>query len=165
MSCKNCKHQVYASLKSVPVRENGFIWFDTVEVPRHCGKGFDSVFENWWKVNGPKPAGTVDENPPVCFEPHESDVALDSLLSKTKELLSLLKAENSKTEIFDRSDQFSEGDQVIYCPDHSTGLNDPVNERGVVSKVEGSGIDAKVWVRYSTGSTGALTPLKNLVKA
>lgn len=70
-----------------------------------------------------------------------------------------------KKKIFDRSDQFTEGDLVIYIPNHSTGLNDPANERGIVSKVEGSGIDAKVWVRYSTGSTGALTPLKNLVKA
>lgn len=62
--------------------------------------------------------------------------------------------------------EFAEGDQVLYIPNHSSGdRSDPANERGVVSKVEGSGIDAKVWVRYSTGSTGALTSLKNLVKA
>lgn len=60
--------------------------------------------------------------------------------------------------------EFTEGDQVIFIPDHSTGPDDTVNEWGIVSKVEGSGNTTKVWVRYSTGSTGALTPVKNLVK-
>lgn len=53
-----------------------------------------------------------------------------------------------------------EGDEVLYVPNHANGdRSHPDCEKGTVSKVEGD----KVWVRYTEGSTGALTPVKNLI--
>ena len=60
--------------------------------------------------------------------------------------------------------RFNEGDGVTYVPDHANGdMTHPACEHGVGSSVgwydDGT---EKVWVRYTTGSTGALTPVKNL---
>jgi hypothetical protein len=61
-------------------------------------------------------------------------------------------------------EQFEIGDMVLYVPNHAKSKDSPTCERGIVSKVEGEGNAQKVWVLYSTGDTGALTPIKNLVK-
>lgn len=57
------------------------------------------------------------------------------------------------------------GQRVIMVPNHAAGdITHPLCERGVVSSVKDvPNIGQRVWVRYSTGDTGALTPVLNLV--
>ena len=64
-------------------------------------------------------------------------------------------------------EKFKPGQQVIYIPNHVAGEREhPDCEQGIVSTVETNEDGTqKVWVRYSTGTTGALTPTKNLVPA
>ena len=59
---------------------------------------------------------------------------------------------------------FYQGDRVKYVPNHAKGPTDSVCETGVVSLVEGPIGKQKVWVKYGTGDTGQLTPVKNLVR-
>ena len=61
--------------------------------------------------------------------------------------------------------QIYSGDKVIYVPNHAQdNWEHPDCQRGVVSTVkrEEDGRQ-QVWVRYSEGPTGELTPIKNLV--
>jgi len=59
---------------------------------------------------------------------------------------------------------FQVGDPVTYVPNHAKNASDPICERGHVSSVENNEDGTqKVWVIYS-GSTGQLTPTKNLIK-
>jgi hypothetical protein len=61
--------------------------------------------------------------------------------------------------------RFYEGMAVTYVPNHAGGdLSHPACEHGTVSSVGwyADGTE-QVWVRYSTGQTGALTPVANLV--
>jgi len=57
------------------------------------------------------------------------------------------------------------GDRVAYVPNHANGdINHPDTQKGTVSTVERKEDGTqKVWVRYTEGSTGVLTPTKNLV--
>lgn len=57
---------------------------------------------------------------------------------------------------------YAPGDKVLYVPNHATGPEDSICERGVVSSVEGEIGSQKVWVKYGSGDTGQLTPVKNL---
>ena len=60
--------------------------------------------------------------------------------------------------------KFEIGQSVTYVPNHAKDRNDSVCRSGIVSSVENLPDGSqKVWVRYSHGSTGALTPTKNLV--
>lgn len=60
---------------------------------------------------------------------------------------------------------FEIGEELTYVPGFANGdINDPACEQGVVSSVSGTGESQKVWVRYTGGETGALTPIKNLVR-
>lgn len=59
---------------------------------------------------------------------------------------------------------FEIGDPVTYIPNHAKDASDPICEKGHVTSVVDNGDGTqKVWVRYS-GSTGQLTPTKNIVK-
>lgn len=57
------------------------------------------------------------------------------------------------------------GDAVLYLPDWVRGdRSNPSVERGIVSSIRVVNGRASVWVRYTTGETGVLTNLSNLVK-
>lgn len=68
-------------------------------------------------------------------------------------------------QLFINMQKYAVGQNVLFIPDHAGGDHShPSCEKGVVSKVEElPGIGQRVWVRYTTGDTGALTPTKNLV--
>ena len=63
-------------------------------------------------------------------------------------------------------EKFQIGDAVLYIPNHAKGDRaHPSCEKGTVSSVHDKEDGTQnVWVRYSFGSTGALTPTGNLVK-
>lgn len=68
-------------------------------------------------------------------------------------------------ELWDSVLQFEVGERVYYCPNHANGNRwHPDTQTGTVSSVTGKGSAQKVWVRFTDGETGALTPLKNLLK-
>lgn len=68
-------------------------------------------------------------------------------------------------DVIPEEDRFVIGSRVLYIPNHANGDRSHKDVKdGIVSKVDYSVIPGKVWVRYSTGTTGARTPIKNLVK-
>lgn len=68
-------------------------------------------------------------------------------------------------ELWDSVLQFEVGERVYYCPDHAKNNRWHADtQTGTVSSVTGKGSAQKVWVRFTDGDTGALTPLKNLLK-
>lgn len=57
------------------------------------------------------------------------------------------------------------GESVLYCPNHATGKDDKICERGKISKVEKNEDGTwKIWVRYNNSETGQLSPAKNLFR-
>ena len=59
--------------------------------------------------------------------------------------------------------RYAQGQAVTYVPNHATGPDDPICEHGEVSTVKDNPDGTQqVWVKY-TGSTGQLTPTKNLI--
>lgn len=57
------------------------------------------------------------------------------------------------------------GDPVLYVPQYAKGdKSHPDAEKGIVSSVKVDRGSASVWVRYTTGDTGAKTHLSNLYK-
>jgi hypothetical protein len=56
---------------------------------------------------------------------------------------------------------FEPGDRVLYHKDQG---GRPFEQEGIVSTIEVENGRSKIWVRYTTGETGALTPLANLSK-
>ena len=60
---------------------------------------------------------------------------------------------------------FEPEDEVLYIPNHANeDRRHPDCQKGTVSSVRADKGKAKVWVRYTSGVTGALTDLKNLIK-
>lgn len=185
MGCLNCKFYEPPTEKLRYWAINEIGKFETVQVPRRCRLGNDNVLAQWWEDNGRKPADEAAKDEPVCFVPTEGVILLDGVSLALKNMLEGLtlkdpcKRPGVKTQAdIDREkllsgnwvgteDQptFKEGDQVLFIPNHANGDREhPACERGVVSTVKVERDQVKIWVRYSSGSTGALTPIKNLVK-
>jgi len=88
--CIDCKHRLAAYSKPVLVKENGFAYYETVDVPACCGLGHDAVYAQWWADNKTFIRGkdTFTENP--CFEQTDSSKTLDEMLALTNEILAKL---------------------------------------------------------------------------
>ena len=73
---------------------------------------------------------------------------------------------NGTTQIEKAPPPFVEDEEVLYLPPHANGdTSHPDVEPGTVSRVqENENGSYSVFVRYSTGDTAALTPIKNLRK-
>ena len=73
-NCIDCKHYIYSDGST----------------PRHCGVGFDDVFNKWWEDNGRRVRGRDTFDELECYEETEGSKKLGKMMNLLDEMGEIL---------------------------------------------------------------------------